>query len=535
MRRKKVVLIGIDGFPWKLFSEFISTDIMPNLGRMARNGVSGPLESVLPFETAPAWSSFQTGCHPGRTGIYTFQRYDRDQKRILLNSFNDIAVPSIWELANRSGKACICLNLPMTSPPPAIKGVIIPGLMCPELSPQTVYPSEVYDRYLKNRLDYRILDTNAPQLLKVFIDRHILTEQIRCQLGLELLTERDWDIFFIQIQSTDHTQHRVWSAFDRSISDFCEEYYQEANRLYRCCDDIIYKIASVVGNDALMVVLSDHGFTRLHATLYINTWLRQKGWLKLKSSVNRRSIWNKNKETLKKRIPPLKYLARIYGKLLPSQPAYLKPWHEQIMMQVDQVIDFQNTQVLALGSTANLIYLNNDSDHKKYCRMITSQLMADFGPDSSCFLIESVNEGCHVFGVKSDDSVPDLVIQFKEGVYGYIGPLGDQVVSYPKPTLTPFGGWGAHSKEGMYVICGPGINANKNIKANIVDIMPTILAYLNIPIPRHVEGSVLNDIFSQSISPCYEEIKLNQPRQRIEYSMEEQAAIEKKLGDLGYL
>lgn len=79
---KRVLIIGIDGFTWRLGRGFMAKGIMPNLASLVERGCHGNLRSVMPFETSPAWSSFQTGCFPGKTGIFTFHTYDRKRNMV---------------------------------------------------------------------------------------------------------------------------------------------------------------------------------------------------------------------------------------------------------------------------------------------------------------------------------------------------------------------------------------------------------------------------------------------------------------------
>ena len=94
---------------------------------------------------------------------------------------------------------------------------------------------------------------------------------------------------------------------------------------------------------------------------------------------------------------------------------------------------------------------------------------------------------------------------------------------------------GTHRPEGIVAIRGPGIAPNRNLAANLRDITPTILALLGQPIPSQVEGKPL---------PCVRSTtRIDAPMAQtppshlgqFEYTPEEQAIIEQRLADLGYL
>ena len=165
MNSKKVLIIGLDGFTWRIGKRLIQEGHMPTLRQLIENGCHGQLKSVMPFETAPAWSSFQTGCYPEKTGIHAFHGYVRESRQIKLNSFQQIKVPTIWELMSAAGKKVVSINMPMTSPPPRINGVMIPGLTCPTISRETVYPPDIYDRYIRTYSDYKIVNKDKQENL----------------------------------------------------------------------------------------------------------------------------------------------------------------------------------------------------------------------------------------------------------------------------------------------------------------------------------------------------------------------------------
>jgi predicted AlkP superfamily phosphohydrolase/phosphomutase len=196
--------------------------VMPNLKKLVEDGCCGNLRSVIPCETSPAWSSFQTGCRPGKTGVFAFHTYDRKQNKVRLNSFADIAVPSIWELADRAGRKVVSLNMPVSCPPPKIDGVIIPGLLCPRLSSATVHPSGAYKKYIKPNKDYFIVNKDPKDTVSGFVEQAISTERARVRTALELMREIDWDIFCVQMQSGDALQHKLWCTVDAEARGHCE-------------------------------------------------------------------------------------------------------------------------------------------------------------------------------------------------------------------------------------------------------------------------------------------------------------------------
>jgi arylsulfatase A-like enzyme len=54
---------------------------------------------------------------------------------------------------------------------------------------------------------------------------------------------------------------------------------------------------------------------------------------------------------------------------------------------------------------------------------------------------------------------------------------------------------GDHHPDGIVFIAGPGIQSNQRISASVVDIVPTVLALMDLPIPDNLDGTVIKDAF----------------------------------------
>ena len=508
---------------------------MPTLASLLENGCHGVLESVVPFETSPAWSSFQTGCFPTKTGVFAFHSVDSLYKNIILNSFNNISVPSIWEIANKADKKVVCINMPMTSPPPKINGVIIPGLTCPELSSETVWPSDIYDRYLKKYPGYRIVNKDKQDSLKDYVQAAIQTEQMHCDLSLQIMADIDWDIFCVQVQSTDFFQHRNWWSIDSSSEGYTEEAFRIASSFYNKIDSIIKQLVTSAGEETLLCIASDHGFCGMKAEFGINTWLADNGYLALQTTKSG-SMKMSLKEKFKKKIPLIKNIAKLQGKiygLIASLKKQVKSelYAEKVMRHIREIIDLEKTEAFCLGGLAGLLYLNPKKAQS--AAEIIDKLLIHYGPKSSCPLIADIRRTEDVYQLnRREPFFPDYIILFAEGVSNHIQPDGKIVIKDDVPEKQS----GTHDPNGMFLFSGKEIQICSNINAGIVDVAPTLLAYLDIPVPNHMDGRVLCELFEPHLKPTYidYDISCNTKGSR-SYSDEEQSVVEKQLKDLGYL
>lgn len=199
-----------------------------------------------------------------------------------------------------------------------------------------------------------------------------------------------------------------------------------------------------------------------------------------------------------------------------------------------RLIDFENTKAVCVGGMAGVLYITegDNKNRKELAKKLTSELLRDLGPNSALGAIERIRTGEDVYGHENVfASLPDLVLEYKDGFESRRNPTGDEVL---RSTANNGKNIGTHRRNGIFVANGPNVRSGLSLDADIVDIMPTVLAYLEIPVPRHVDGKVLNSAFVESLSVNYEDIAFDRSG-RTEYSDDEQAKVEQQLADLGYL
>ena len=140
--------------------------------------------------------------------------------------------------------------------------------------------------------------------------------------------------------------------------------------------------------------------------------------------------------------------------------------------------------------------------------------------------------------LSSDDSAftPDLLVEPEGGYYFNRSLEGSKLFFVPQ-----FGkeNKGCHRKEGIYVLSGPAFRHLENgPEAGIVDLPATILALMGIEPPSYFDGKVMNFAFQEHITKKQlmhlGEMEPKEQRQE-SYSQEDEAILQQRLKDLGYL
>ena len=69
---QRVLILGWDGATWDLLRPWAEAGHLPSVARLMREGAWGPMRTVIPPGTGPAWSSLITGVNPGKHHVFDF-------------------------------------------------------------------------------------------------------------------------------------------------------------------------------------------------------------------------------------------------------------------------------------------------------------------------------------------------------------------------------------------------------------------------------------------------------------------------------
>ena len=92
--------------------------------------------------------------------------------------------------------------------------------------------------------------------------------------------------------------------------------------------------------------------------------------------------------------------------------------------------------------------------------------------------------------------------------------------------------------EGIFIMRGPGIKANDSLSCpHIVDLAPTILHIMGLPVPDDMDGVVLQSVFLNSVEPIHESAVGASGAVRLHelHSTEDAQEVRGRLKALGYL
>ena len=492
-------MIGIDGASWNVLDQLIEKGLMPNLKSIKENGVWGDLKSSIPPVTFPAWRCYSTGLNPNQLNVYWWMNVNVRTKKFRVNNSYSFKGKDIWNIIGEYGKKSIVINMPGTYPATKINGILISGPVSPEFE-KSIYPSELIS-YLKNK-NYK----NFP-VSKWSIEREkVLNEvkeihKIQSEVALHFLKNEDWDFFHFTFFLNDPMMHHFWKYWDITHPLYSENPFKsEVEEVWRGIDSYIGKFKETLGEDSILVLMSDHGMTKLKSQIYINQYLEEKGYLSIKTKY----------KTMRKvlAILPTFVIGNILSKLgilnfvynILQELGIASFINTGADTQIDSNrIKWEDKTTFCLSDIYGLIYTSSSENCQKINKLIRDlKLLKD--PTTGEFVFREILNQEDIYKYINDET-PKLIAIPSDGYHISPSLSGTKIFDHSyKP-------WSAtHRQDGIFLALGKEINKNKKINCKIYDLAPTILHILNVPIPNDMSGRVLKEIYREDSTLYNQEI-----------------------------
>lgn len=271
-KSRRVIGIGLDGFPYSLAEELMDQGLMPNLQKLAERGTFKRIKSVYPTVSNVAWSAFQTGKNPGEFGVYGFVELTPDYE-LTIPGHGDLKCQTLWQRLDKAGKTWAALSIPNTYPAPKVDGFLVSGFLAPALDERAVSRPDVLQKLQET--DYEIdidpaVAIESPERFKAALTR---VADARQRTALSLLDSDEWDFFFLHVMDTDRLNHFMWKGrYGETEDGFFWDFYKQI-------DGFLGKVVEMIGDDGYLLICSDHGFCELKWEVQLNRWLKNQGYL----------------------------------------------------------------------------------------------------------------------------------------------------------------------------------------------------------------------------------------------------------------
>lgn len=462
--KPKVVFIGLDGVTWPVLQALTDSNAAPVLRGLMDRGVHGTL--VTKGQGSPSkWTTMATGVSPKKHGILGFQILE-DTTLVPIKSYHR-QVKALWNWCTDFGKTVGVINYLVSWPAEKVNGYVVTRHKQDQTYPPALDIS--YEKLPLERMPIPL--TCDPDKQKSY---NVLFERLHSVFSLSSTLRKRYptDLFIAYTHSTDEIGHRFWKyhnpeSFDESFwnlsPDGIDCFEKVIPQFYQAADTMVGHILEGLGDDTIILIASDHGmgpksidqvnpffvYNRLYQ--YLAMQHKNDDDTLVEAEINLISVDPSRYDTVEwaKLILPegadetdraeiLKKIARTLRNLT------LEPTGEKL---------FRRVHVRGPGS-------------KKYPN-------APEGWDIRVVENKVTNRTADKFTITLNNELHEL----SEFVW-------QNDIS------------GTHVPEGIFIAAGPGIRrSSEKLQLRGIDMTPTILHMLDLPVPERLEGKVMSDIF----------------------------------------
>jgi predicted AlkP superfamily phosphohydrolase/phosphomutase len=480
-----------------LAQRWIDAGKLPFLGQIAQGGCAGTLESSIPLITTQMFANLYTGRGAQQHGIFDFAQKD-SQGGFQETNREMIGCDTLWDVIDQSRRTCAMVNLPLTWPPQCLNGYMISGQDSPVVDRSIASPPDLYDALTRKFGRYRLKDIfpggrSKQDYLELF-PREI---DWQCDVLAELITRQPCDFFMTFISATAMAQHYFWSDMDGGQHD--DLFSGLIESVYRRLDTQLARLARLAGPEARIFVISECGAGPLQAGVNINAWLQSQGFLQYLRPGNdaryRTRALSAAIGSAKRHLPESikSFLARQLPGLRASADSY---------MAVSDV-DWSTTTAYSRGKEG-AIYVNlagrepkgivTVEQYPRVVERIVEQLSRLIDPGTGNPAVNKVYRRDELYPGCAHPGAPDLVVEWVNAMYMPMeaNRQSNQVFGARWRANMKWPTSGSHRRKGVFFARGPGIDAGYRVnEAHILDLFPTWLRMLEIPVPDDLPGKVL--------------------------------------------
>lgn len=460
-RKKKVMVIGLDSAaPQLIFDQWL--DRLPNIRSLMGRGAYGPMRSCDPPITVPAWASMMSSKNPGRLGVYGFRnRADYSYDNLSIATSNAIKEDRVWDILSRAGKKVILIGVPQTYPPKPVNGIMVTCFLTPGIESHCTHPPEfkqeiekLVGEYLFDVKDFR--SENKDKTLEQIYE---MTKK-RFTIAKHLLHKEEWDYFMMVEMGIDRIQHAFWKYMDATHRKHVlgNPYENAIFEYYQYVDREIGELLAFADRDTTVFVVSDHGAKKMEGGICVNEWFIQNNLLTLAEPVSSPMPLSKAK------------------------------------------INWSATQVWGEGGYYSRVFMNvkgrepqgiiDPEGYEEYRNNLIKKIEAI--PDH-----EGKPIGTKVYKPEDlypvvNEIAPDLIVYFGDLSWRSVGSVGLNTLHTFENDTGPDDA--NHAQYGIFVMAPPNAGfSNHTLEGlQLMDMAPTILRLMDVPVPSDMEGHVVS-------------------------------------------
>jgi predicted AlkP superfamily phosphohydrolase/phosphomutase len=519
----RVLLIGWDGADWRILDPLMEQGALPNLQALISRGQRDVLRSTIPTHSWAAWPSFMTGVDPVDHGVYDILETKAGTHKSYPVTYKSIKERTFLADLDAAGKEAVYIDLPLTFPPPQIKGRLLAGGVLPK-GPSVSHPADLQDTLAAAGAPWEINGmswTTYRNKPEAYLDEALEVTGKRIKATEWLMDNSDWDFLMSVWVSVDRTQHCLSNYVGPDHPEYAANrgttIYSKVVDVYKQLDDALGSFLARTNEDDTILFVSDHGFQSCSRAVNMDHLLSKFGYLHFDASnmIYGPMQWGPIRTVARKAYD----LLGLHGKVSLKQPV---KW--------SQTKAYTSIRSTGEGVSINLAGREIDgivdpADFEKVRDEVMERLSSFVDPETGKKPVKEIYKREDVFHGKFEDTAPDILMV----------PAEQYSLTHAKSAVEK-ADWlaGDHRPEGVIIASGPNVKPFE-VEPKLVDMAPTILAALDAPAGIKHSGRVIHEIVGAADVTVDESINTGSTAGDSDLSDQEAAEMEEHLAGLGYL
>lgn len=505
----RVLVLALDAASPALLREWGADGTLPAIGRLFREGLSGPSRSLEGYYHGATWPSFMTGRSPGRHGIYWLHQAREggyDQHRLTADQIGRF--PALWDVVAGAGGRVAVLDVPFDRPRPSFSGLqtiewyshdplfgfqTTPGHLAEDIvRVEGRHPAPAYCDAIRR----------TAVTCRRFIDQMTTGAALRSRILRKLLAGASWDLVVQVFAETHCAGHQLWHLHDPAHPGYDPALVRRTGdglrEVYVAVDRAIGEILDeLTGPETTVVLLDLHGmsFTAGAGSLLPDVLVRLGYTTRVPPapppSFARRVVgplWRTLPEGLRGVLAPVK--RSVMGPPPPpTRPGIASP---QFVPAASRCF-WVNLGHSVSGIRLNVVGREREgvlppAEVESFEAEVTRELRALRNPDTGLPIVATVRRSRDLYPGEATSDLPDLVVDWdlsqpvgsagvgtgKGGVLRATSPRIGTIERENRNCRS-----GEHRNEGLFIARGPGIHPGRlDREVSAMDFAPTLARML---------------------------------------------------------
>jgi predicted AlkP superfamily phosphohydrolase/phosphomutase len=505
----KLLVVGLDAAEASLLERWAREGYLPNVARLISEGVSAKLRNCMETLPGAIWPEIWSGRSGGKVGHFYHPEQIHTGEAVLRRVGYDEVDPTrnYWSVASRAGRRVCVVDQVQAVVDPDLNGIQILewGLHDRTFAERSHPPEltmEIRRRYGQHPVrtcdGYGDSTAGREQLLHDLLDGATRKQR----LLIDLMAREDWDLFACTLSESHCVGHHFWDClYPHSNQEAYPESHRDAIRsVYQVLDQTIGALVAGAGAEAITIAIASHGIGPSRAGYQLLPEILSRLGMGSDRGQARGGALRAFQTTVKYNVPVSMLPAlRMLAALRPVKALQRGAGALRFPLEspATRAAAVPNNRVggIRLNLRGREPHGSVEPGHEAHALLdeIRTELLRLKDPATGKPIIERVLTAEETFGRDRHPDVPDLMVVFRGGK----GPIETCESERVGRIHIPYFSrrqhrTGDHSPNSRLWAMGPGLDAGARLSgASTLDIAPTILRLLDVPVPEDLDGRPL--------------------------------------------